>query len=91
MHFKLVTNTQLFQNNQAKIIYIKYRLEGTIKDQLHLFIKNDLTFLFINTNAIFISLSSLYNNSDRIHITISTLGNLHQQNKSFFNFILKFT
>lgn len=47
------------------MIYISSRLEGTVKDQLHPFIKNDFTFWFANADTMFTFLRSLYDDPDR--------------------------
>lgn len=91
MRLKLAANTQLFQNNQAKMICINSRLEGTIKDQLHLFINNNLTFRFVHADAMFTFLSSLYDNPDCRRSAVNALGNLHQQNKFFSDYMPEFT
>ncbi len=91
MRFKLAADAQLFRNEQAKIIYINSRLEGEVKDQLHPFINNNLTFCFANTDAIFTFLISLYDGLNQRRSAVSALGNLHQQNKVFSNFIPEFS
>ena len=91
MRLKLAADAQLFRNDQAKMIYINSRLEGTVKDQLHPFINNDLTFRFAHADAMFTFLSSLYDDPDRRRSAVSALGNLHQRNKSFSDFMPEFT
>ena len=90
MHLKLTADTQLFQTKQAKMIYINSRLEGLIKDQIHLFIHNDLNLKFADANIMFSFLTSLYDDLDRRRSAVSVLGNLHQHNKPFTNFMPKF-
>ena len=65
MRLKLAADPQLFRDEQAKMIYINSRLEGPMKDQLHPFINNDLTFQFANADAMFTFLTSLYDDPDR--------------------------
>ena len=91
MRLKLAADAQLFRNEQAKMIYINSRLEGAVKDQLHPFINNDLTFRFANADAMFTFLTSLYDDPDRRRSAVSALGNLHQRNKSFSEFMPEFT
>ena len=62
-----------------------------MKDQLHPFINNDLTFRFANADAMFTFLTSHYDDPDRRHSAVSALGNLHQRNKSFSYFMPEFT
>ena len=57
MRLKLAADAQLFRNEQAKI---NSRLEGAVKDQLHRFINNDVTFRFANADSMFTFLTSLY-------------------------------
>ncbi|MCJ1349785.1 hypothetical protein MMC31_008026 [Peltigera leucophlebia] len=57
MRLKLAAEAELFRNEKAKMIYINSRVEGAVKDQLHLFINNDLTFRFANADAMFSHLS----------------------------------
>ena len=91
MRLKLAADAQLFRNEQAKMIYINSRLEGAVKDQLHPFINNDLTFRFANADAMFTFLTSLYDDPDRRRSAVSALGNLHQRNKPFSDFMPEFT
>ena len=88
---KLAPDAQLFRNEQAKMIYINSRLEGAVKDHLHPFINNDLTFRFANMDAMFIFLTSLYDVPDRRRSAVSALGNFHKRNKAFSDFMLEFT
>lgn len=91
MRLKLAADAQLFRNEQAKMIYINSRLEGSVKHQLHPFINDDLTFRFANANAMFTFLTSLYDDPDRRRSAVSALGNLHQRNKPFSEFMPEFT
>ncbi len=90
-HLKLAADAQLFRNKQAKMININNRLEGAVKDQLHPFINNDLTFQFANADAMFTFLTSLYDDPDQQRSAVSALENLHQRNKSFSDFMPEFT
>lgn len=91
MRLNLAADAQLFRNEQAKMIYINSRLEGTVKEQLHHFINNDLTFRFANSGAMFTFLTSLYDDPDRRRSAVSALGNLHQRNKLLSDFMPEFT
>lgn len=91
MRLKLAADAQLFRNEQAKMIYINSQLEGAVKDQLHPFINNDLTFRFANADAMFTFLTSLYDDPDRRRSAVSALGNPYQRNKAFSDFMSKFT
>ena len=91
MRLKLAADTQLFRTEQAKMIYINSRLEGPVKDQIHLFIHDDLSFKFADANAMFSFLTSLYDDPDRRRSAVSALGNLHQRNKPFSDFMPEFT
>ncbi len=73
------------------MIYIHSQLEAGVKDQLHLFINNNLTFCFANIDAIFIFLTSLHYKLDRRRNAVSALGNFYQRNKAFSNFMPEFT
>lgn len=61
-----------------------------MKDQIHLFIYNDLTFKFTNVNVMFSFLISVYNDPDRRRSAVRTLRNLSQYNKAFIKFMPKF-
>ena len=91
MRLKLTADTQFFRTEQAKMIYINSRLEGPVKDQIHPFIHDDLTFKFADANAMFSFLTSVYNDSDRRRSAVSALGNLSQRNKAFTEFMPEFT
>lgn len=73
------------------MIYLNSRLEGAVKDQLHPFINNDLTFRFANAGAVFTFLTALYDDPGRRRSAVSALRNLHQRNKSFSEFMPEFT
>ena len=52
MRLKLAADTQFFRTEQAKMIYVNSRLEGPVKDQIHPFMHDDLTFKIADANAI---------------------------------------
>ena len=91
IRLKLTADTQLFQTEQAKMIYINSCLERPVKDQIHPFIHDDLNFKFADANTMFSFLTSLYNDLDRRKSAVSALRNLHQCNKPFTDFMPKFT
>ena len=91
MRLKLTADTQLFWTEKAKMIYINSCLEGPVKDQIHSFIHDDLSFKFADANTVFSFLTSLYNDPDRRRSAVSALENLHQRNKPFTNFMPEFT
>lgn len=65
------------------MIYIYGLLEGPVKDQIHPFIGDDLTFQFANANAMLSLLTSLYDDPDRPSSAASAFGNLHQRNRFY--------
>lgn len=73
------------------MIYINSCLEGTVKDQIHPFIKDDLTFRFTDADAMFTFLTSLNDDPGRRRSAVSAFGNLHQCNKPFSEFMPEFT
>ena len=73
MRLKLTADTQLFRTEQAKMIYIKSRLEGPVKNQIHPFIHDDLIFKFADANTMFSFLTSLYDDPDQRRSAISAL------------------
>ena len=91
MRLKLAAEAQLFRNEQVKMIYINSRLEGAVKDQLHPFINDDLTFRFTDAEAMITFLSSLYDDPDRRRSAVSALRNLQQRNKPFSEIMPEFT
>lgn len=58
MRLKLANETQLFRTEQANMIYINSLLEGPVKDQIHLFIHDDISFKFADANTMFSFLTS---------------------------------
>ena len=52
MRLKLAADIQFFRTEQAKMIYVNSRLEGPVKDQIHPFMHDDLTFKIADANAI---------------------------------------
>lgn len=91
IRLKLTADTQLFRTEQAKMTYTNSCLEGPVRDQIHPFIRDDLTFKFADANAMFSFLTSLYDDPDRRRSAVSVLGKLHQRNKAFTDFIPGFT
>ena len=91
MRLKLAANTRFFRTEQAKMIYINSPLKGPVKDQIHPFIHDDLTFKFADANKMFSFLTSLYDEPDHRRRAVSALRNLHQLNKPFSDFMPEFT
>ena len=91
MRLKLTANTQFFRTEQVKMIYINSHLKGPVKDQIYSFIYDNLSFKFADANIMFSFLTSLYNDSNQRKSVVSALGNLHQRNKPFTDFMPKFT
>ena len=91
MRLQLSADTQHFRTEQVKMIYINTRLEGPVKDQIHPFTLDDLSFKIADANTRFSFLSSLYDDPDRWRSVVSALGNLHQRSKLFTDFMPEFT
>lgn len=82
MRLKLTADTQLFRTEQVKMIYINSRLEGPVKDRIHSFISDDLTFKFADANEMLSFLTSIYDDPDRRRSAVFALGNLSQRSPS---------
>lgn len=65
------------------MIYINSRFEGPVKDQIHPFTSDDLTFKFPYANAMLSFLTSIYDDPNRLRSVVTALGNLSQRNKAF--------
>lgn len=72
------------------MIYINSCLKGQVKDQIYSFIYDNLTFKYTDPNAMFLFLTSIYNDSNQRKSAVSIHRNLSQHNKTFTKFILKF-
>lgn len=62
-----------------------------MKDQIYLFIYNDLTFKFADINIMFLFFSSIYNNTNQHANKVSAFRDRSQRNKAFTKFMLEFT
>ena len=91
IRFKLTADTQHFRTKQAKMIGIKSRLDGPVKDKMHPFINNDLSFKFADANMLFSFLTSHYDDLDRLKSVVSALGNLQKRNRPFSDFMPEFS